>query len=65
MDSRIVTNKRAQAWCQAKGNVPYFETSAKESLNVDQAFQQVARLALQQEQQEEEPCVFLRNSILT
>jgi Ras-related protein Rab-7A len=29
-------------WCQAKGNLPYFETSAKEAINVEQAFQSVA-----------------------
>eukprot|EP01126_Amoeba_proteus_P058550 TRINITY_DN756_c0_g2_i12.p1 TRINITY_DN756_c0_g2~~TRINITY_DN756_c0_g2_i12.p1 ORF type:complete len:202 (-),score=41.38 TRINITY_DN756_c0_g2_i12:85-690(-) len=50
---RVVTGKRAAAWCQAKGNIPHFETSAKEAIHVDQAFQQVAKLALQQEQQEE------------
>lgn len=36
-------------WCQAKGNIPYFETSAKEAINVEQAFQTVAKNALQQE----------------
>jgi Ras-related protein Rab-7A len=35
-------------WCQAKGNLPYFETSAKEAINVEQAFQSVAVKALQQ-----------------
>lgn len=35
----MVSQKRALAWCQAKGNIPYFETSAKEAINVDQAFQ--------------------------
>jgi len=39
-------------WCQAKGNIPYFETSAKEAINVEQAFQTVAKNALQQEQEE-------------
>jgi hypothetical protein len=37
------------AWCQSKGNIPYFETSAKEAINVEQAFQTVAKNALQQE----------------
>ncbi|KAJ3547548.1 hypothetical protein NMY22_g1600 [Coprinellus aureogranulatus] len=45
---RQVSQKRAMAWCQAKGNLPYFETSAKEGINVEQAFQSVAVKALQQ-----------------
>ena len=36
-------------WCQSKGNIPYFETSAKEAINVEQAFQTSAKNALQQE----------------
>lgn len=43
-----VTNKRAQAWCLSKNNIPYFETSAKEAINVEQAFQTIARNALKQ-----------------
>jgi len=50
LENRTVTQKRAQAWCQANGNIPYFETSAKEAINVDQAFQTIAKNALQQEQ---------------
>lgn len=49
IDARVVSQKRALAWCQAKGNIPYFETSAKEAINVDQAFQVIARNALKQE----------------
>jgi Ras-related protein Rab-7A len=49
---RVVSQKRAMAWCQSKGNIPYFETSAKEAINVEQAFQTVARQALKQEQDE-------------
>lgn len=45
-----VTTKRAQAWCQSKNNIPYFETSAKEAINVEQAFQTIARNALKQVQ---------------
>jgi hypothetical protein len=26
-------------FCQAKGGIPYFETSAKEAINVEQAFE--------------------------
>jgi len=26
-------------FCQSKGGIPYFETSAKEAINVEQAFE--------------------------
>jgi Ras-related protein Rab-7A len=41
--------QRALAWCQSNSNIPYFETSAKEAINVEQAFQTIARNALAQE----------------
>ena len=34
-----VSSKRAMTYCQSRGNMPYFETSAKEAVNVDQAFE--------------------------
>jgi len=46
-----VSTKRAQQWCHAKNDIPYFETSAKEGINVEQAFQTIARNALAQETQ--------------
>ncbi|OMJ11028.1 putative Ras-related protein Rab7 [Smittium culicis] len=46
---RVVSSKRALAWCQSKGNIPYFETSAKEGINVEQAFQSISRNALTRE----------------
>ncbi|KAG9095789.1 hypothetical protein FRC06_009418 [Ceratobasidium sp. 370] len=49
---RQVSQKRAMAWCQSKGNIPYFETSAKESINIEQAFQTAAQNALAQEDDE-------------
>lgn len=49
METRSVTTGRAQTWCQSKGAIPYFETSAKENINVEQAFQTIARNALAQE----------------
>ncbi|XP_026682559.1 ras-related protein Rab-7a [Diaphorina citri] len=63
VDDRIVTmqvcmtnsvsSKKAQQWCQSKNNMPYFETSAKEGKNVEQAFQTIARNALAQESEVE------------
>jgi len=60
-NQRVVSQKRAQAWCQAKGNIPYFETSAKEAINVEQAFQTIAKNALKQEPDEGE--IFLPSGI--
>jgi len=48
-DKRNISAKRAQQWCAGKGDVPYFETSAKEALNIELAFQTIARNALAQE----------------
>lgn len=36
---RAISSKRAMAFCQSKGGIPYFETSAKEAVNVEQAFE--------------------------
>lgn len=49
LENRAITTKRGQGWCQSKNNIPYFETSAKEAINVEQAFQSVAKNALAQE----------------
>ncbi|XP_077287338.1 RAS oncogene family member Rab7 [Arctopsyche grandis] len=49
LENRAVSAKRAQQWCQAKNGIPYFETSAKEALNVELAFQTIARSALAQD----------------
>ena len=48
-----VSAKRASGWCNSKGDIPYFETSAKEAINVEQAFQTVAKNALSQESEVE------------
>ena len=51
-DRRMITQKRAHEYCQSR-QMPYFECSAKESINVEQAFEVIARNALQQEESEE------------
>jgi hypothetical protein len=48
-----VSEKKAKAWCSAKGNIPHFETSAKEDINVEPAFSCIARHALRNEPEEE------------
>lgn len=45
-DARQVTEKQAKAWCASKGDLQYFETSAKEDTNVEASFETVARVAL-------------------
>jgi len=55
-NQRVVSTKRLQTWCASKNDIPFFETSAKEAINVEQAFQTIARNALTQDK--EEPIVF-------
>ncbi|KAK9271877.1 hypothetical protein L1049_002242 [Liquidambar formosana] len=54
--SREVSEKKARDWCASRGNIPYFETSAKEDYNVDSAFMCVAEIALANEH--EQDCYF-------
>ncbi|PPS07731.1 hypothetical protein GOBAR_AA12914 [Gossypium barbadense] len=51
--SRVVSEKKVKAWCASKGNIPYFETSAKEGFNVDAAFECITKNALKNEPEEE------------
>lgn len=46
---RAVSAKKAQGYCAQRGNLPYFETSAKEAIGVGRAFEVIARNALQRE----------------
>ncbi|XP_073284748.1 ras-related protein Rab7-like isoform X4 [Primulina huaijiensis] len=41
-----VSEKKVKEWCASKGNIPYFETSAKEDYDVDTAFSSIAKTAL-------------------
>ncbi|KYQ94051.1 Rab GTPase [Tieghemostelium lacteum] len=47
-EKRIVTEKQAQNWCrELGGNIFYFDTSAKDNVNIEQAFQTVSRISIQ------------------
>ncbi|GMN37408.1 hypothetical protein TIFTF001_006781 [Ficus carica] len=52
-NSRVVSEKKARAWCASKGNIPYFETSAKEGINVEEAFQCIAKNAVKSGEEDE------------
>ncbi|KAK4538728.1 hypothetical protein CDCA_CDCA20G4753 [Cyanidium caldarium] len=52
--ARAVGEAAARAWCGARGHLPYFETSARENVNVDTAFHEVARQALKRDAEEEQ-----------
>ncbi|CAF4551351.1 unnamed protein product, partial [Rotaria magnacalcarata] len=51
LDNRMVTARKAQNWCSEKTNIPHFETSAKDGVNVEKAFETVARNALVREKE--------------
>ena len=44
-DERKVPDTKIKQYCETKNNMPYFETSAKDNLNVDKAFTEIAQLA--------------------
>ncbi|ETO11967.1 Rab7 [Reticulomyxa filosa] len=43
---RKVVDAKARQWCQLKNEIPFFETSAKDDANIEQAFLTIARKAL-------------------
>ena len=47
-ESRRVDRKKATQWCQ-QGNIQHFETSAKEAIGVEQAFREIALIALKRD----------------
>ena len=51
--NRAVSDYKARRWCGTKGNLPHFAVSAKEDINVEAAFQRIARNALRNEPEEE------------
>lgn len=49
-NKKTVNGKSAQELAKSLGNIPLFLTSAKDAINVDSAFEEIARNALQQNQ---------------
>jgi Ras-related protein Rab-7A len=50
---REVSQSEAENWCRDNGNIEYLETSAKEAINVEKAFDLIARLVVQNLKDEE------------
>ena len=46
---RKVSSQKAQAWCKENNDMPYFETSAKEGVSVNEAFINMVRRGIQRE----------------
>lgn len=51
---RKVSTSKAQQWARSNGEIPLFETSAKDGLNVEEAFQTIARNGLAKMKQEDD-----------
>ncbi|KAI2494247.1 Rab-like small GTPase [Fragilaria crotonensis] len=53
-NDRLVPSARAEQWCVraagGSGSLPYFETSAKHAINVEEAFSEAATLAILHEE---------------
>ena len=46
---RRTKSSEAKSWCQSNGDMPYYETSAKENISVDEAFIEMAKMAIKRD----------------
>ena len=46
-EERQVPAEKAKNWCKVNGDLPYFETSAKDRTNVQEGFELAAKRALE------------------
>jgi len=51
-ENRQVTKSEVKDWC-SKQNLPFFETSAKEGVNVEKAFEHVAKIVLEKTKEDD------------
>uniref|UniRef100_A0A0K0EXZ3 Ras-related protein Rab-7a (inferred by orthology to a human protein) n=2 Tax=Strongyloides TaxID=6247 RepID=A0A0K0EXZ3_STRVS len=49
LPNHAVTEQRARKWCESKNGIPYYQVSVKEGTNIDEAFNEIVRNALQRE----------------
>lgn len=52
-DERTVKESKIESWCEKNGKHEYFETSAKDNENVDDAFNRITELAAAQIKEDE------------
>jgi predicted kinase len=50
-ENRQVSQMQLQRFCQEQGNMPFVETSAKNNMNVEQAFIKLAEKALARQEE--------------
>lgn len=48
-----ISEQKVKAYCQSKNNMSYFETSAKDNINIESAFEEVAKLAFKRDQNDD------------
>jgi Ras-related protein Rab-7A len=48
-NDRKVKNTDAKQWCKENGDMAYYETSAIENISVDNAFIEMAKMAIKRE----------------
>lgn len=53
VDDIKVPQTKIDMYSQSKGNMPYYQTSAKDNVNVDKAFEEVANLAFKRTSKED------------
>ena len=54
-DERQVSKEEAETWCRENNNIPYFETSATEKINVEDAFMCMVQRALERDKNSKAP----------
>ena len=60
-NERKVQDSKIKQYCETKSHMPYFETSAKDNTNVDNAFETIAKLAFARNAKEDE--IFIPNRV--
>lgn len=48
-NERKILTSRAEQWCKQNNDMPFYETSAKDNVSVDEAFVEMAKIALKRE----------------